>query len=457
MYEIENYNRVNVFSKMKSNIKNEEPKMVQNTIKKYRNNIKKTFEQEPDFIDIMDIIDKQARSNNVYQNLIKNGIKYNSQLIRLIYKTTQRLADINKIKSILSDINFNRTLYNFPSIDKMKTKKEKYENLNIKKIKMVKLNNKKIEDFKAIDRKKLPFKTIDEIFKQRNMKKIILSSSSTKNTKNSINLSFGQERILNPNKRNNISFNSKDLSITPSGTRINTESLKDTSINYKRKRESKSSISFLKEKNNNSFINNFSKKMDIIEKCEQEEQKGYYINKSVNKYRIYFDKLMQGRLNKEEILDVDHKVIQENQTIKNKYSNLEEEKEMNIKKTLKEKMSENFVYENRKELIELMKLSDIKAYNFRLSEVKSTNKKLFEKYKLDRKKIDKVIFKARRKVKKFIFVNEKIDELIKKNRKLKKKINYSMDLTKKQKHLIVDGIKPKEDLILSYKQSLKDD
>ena len=54
-------------------------------------------------------------------------------------------------------------------------------------------------------------------------------------------------------------------------------------------------------------------------------------------------------------------------------------------------------------------------------------------------------------------MNEKIDELIKKNRKLKKKINYSMDLTKKQKHLIVDGIKTKEDLILSYKQSLKDD
>ena len=89
----------------------------------------------------MPTIQKQSKINNIYQALIKNGLKYNSQIIRLIYRT---IANINMRRSPLNkkEKKKERLIYNLPKIDRLKTQKEKYDNIKIKKIGLIKLNKK---------------------------------------------------------------------------------------------------------------------------------------------------------------------------------------------------------------------------------------------------------------------------------------------------------------------------
>lgn len=422
--EIKKYIGLQFFHKIKAKLELEEPKFVQNKIINFRENIKNTYGKEPNFVDIMHIINKQARSNNVYPTLIKNGIKSNSKLIRLIYKTTQRLSEQNKPKYNLNQTHNNSFMYKFPKLDFLKKRKEKFESLNIKKIKLVKLNTKKFEEYKTIFRKKFPLKTIDEGTKKSNsIRKLFFRSSTTKNMKHKINFGILRKK----NQRNSISFNSKDLSQSLSMTRINTDSLKDSSIIYPSKNRS----------------------MNIINKCNNEIEKGNYINKSVTQFKIDLDKLMQGKINPEILLDLDQRVLIEK--IKNKYSKLEEKKIANVKKSMKKKISDNLAYERRKEFKDLFKVDDLKAYNIHLAEIQKTNKKLFEKFKIERKKIDKLIYRANIGLRKNLQFMKKIDEINNKNKQLDSIINPNMDLSN-ENSFIYDENMEKENLYSSFKK-----
>ena len=405
MDEIKKYNKLNFFFKLESDTK---PKIVQNKIKEYRRNIKIRYEKEPNFYKIMPTIERQSRMNNIYQTLIKNGIKSNSCLIRLIYKTIMNIEErcrnenLNKIKKKIK-------LYKLPSIKELKTKKEIFEKKNMKKIKLIKLEKKKYEDYKALIRKKL------------------FSSSTTKNFDNNIiRLNLEKEKL--PNMRNNISFNNKELSISPSGTRINTESIKDSSIIFTKKNESNSN-SFFNEKSNNSFIiSNFNKSMDIIKKCDKGIKKGNYVNNFINNYKIDLDRSIKLRVNRDDLIDMDHEIMQEKNKIKNKYIKLEEKRIKKIKESKEEKMSENFAYENRKEFVELIKKDDIKALSIQIKEIKKMNENLKKRFKEDKKQMKKVIEMADAGLKRTISFKNKIDIINKKNRSIDKMTNLNLYL-----------------------------
>ena len=405
MDEIKKYNKLNFFFKLESDTK---PKIVQNKIKQYRRNIKIIYEKEPNFYKIMPTIERQSRMNNIYQTLIKNGIKSNSCLIRLIYKTIMNIEErcrnenLNKIKKKIK-------LYKLPSIKELKTKKEKFVKKNMKKIKLIKLEKKKYEDYKALIRKKL------------------FSSSTTKNFDNNIiRLNLEKEKL--PNMRNNISFNNKELSISPSGTRINTESIKDSSIIFTKKNESNSN-SFFNEKSNNSFIiSNFNKSMDIIKKCDKGIKKGNYVNNFINNYKIDLDRSIKLRVNRDDLIDMDHEIMQEKNKIKNKYIKLEEKRIKKIKESKEEKMSENFAYENRKEFVELIKKDDIKALSIQIKEIKKMNENLKKRFKEDKKQMKKVIEMADAGLKRTISFKNKIDIINKKNRSIDKMTNLNLYL-----------------------------
>ena len=458
--EINKYERLTFFDKINANINNEELKYFPNRIKLYRNNIKNTYEKEPNFIEIMHIINKQSKTNNIYQTLIKNCLKYDTKLIRLIYKTMEKISDKERIKNNSEQLDKSNRVYNFPIIDKLKIIREKYKKLKIKKIKLIKFNNKRFEDYKSIVRNKIRFKTIDEFTKykiNKINKNTISFPLTTKNLSNKINLSYFQEKRKIPKLKNNISFNSKDISISPSGTRINTESRKDSSINYNKRNESFSNISILNEKENNSFIfSNYVKSMNIIDKCNQEVKKGNNINNSVNQYKNDFDKAIHGRINPEELLDLDHKIIQEKKKRNNKYSQLEEKRIKSIKKEMKEKMSDNFAFENRKEFAKLIKMDEVKACNIHLAEIEKINENLFKKYKIERKKVDNVIIKANIGLKRTIRIRKKMNEIISKNKQLDKKINSSVELSQPVKLFDDEDELIKDDLISLFKKSQQD-
>ena len=405
MDEIKKYNKLNFFFKLESDTK---PKIVQNKIKQYRRNIKIIYEKEPNFYKIMPTIERQSRANNIYETLIKNGIKSNSCLIRLIYKTIMNIEErcrnenLNKIKKKIK-------LYKLPSIKELKTKKEKFVKKNMKKIKLIKLEKKKYEDYKALIRKKL------------------FSSSTTKNFDNNIiRLNLEKEKL--PNMRNNISFNNKELSISPSGTRINTESIKDSSIIFTKKNESNSN-SFFNEKSNNSFIiSNFNKSMDIIKKCDKGIKKGNYVNNFINNYKIDLDRSIKLRVNRDDLIDMDHEIMQEKNKIKNKYIKIEKKRIKKIKESKEEKMSENFAYENRKEIVELIKKEDIKALSIQIKEIKKMNENLKKRFKEDKKQMKKVIEMADAGLKRTISFKNKIDIINKKNRSIDKMTKFNLYL-----------------------------
>ena len=406
MDEIEKYNKLNFFYKLKSDIKS---KTVQNKIKQYRSNIKIRYENEPNFIKIMPTIERQAKTNNIYETLIKNGVKSNSSLIKLIYRTIMNIEERSKNEN-LNKIKKKIKLYKLPSIKELKAKKEQFEKKNMKKIKLIKLKKKKFEDYKSLIRKKIFF------------------SSTTKNFDNNNKIRINLEKRKLPNMRNNISFNNKELSISPSGTRLNTESIKDSSIIFTKKNESNSN-SFFNEKSNNSFIiSNFNKSMDIIKKCEKGIKKGNYVNNFINNYKIDLDRSIRLRVKSNDLLDLDYKIIEEKNKKKNKYIKLEENRIKKIKESKEEKMSENFAYENRKEFAELIKNDDIKALDIQIREIKKINENLKKRFKKEQKQIKKVIEMANAGLKRTISIKNKIDIINKKNKRIDKMTDFYLYL-----------------------------
>ena len=432
--DIDKYKQLNFFYKIKSNIISEKPKFVQKRIKEHRKNIKIIYEKEPNFVDIMPKIKKEAENNDIYKYLIKNSVKYNTKLIKLINKTIKKIKEKSKPKKKIEENKNKIDLYKYPKIDKLKEKKVKFEKENTKKIKLIRLKTKKFEDYKSFFRKKLTFnKTIDEVKKQGNIRNMLFLNSGPKNLKGTLSLNFEQEKRKIPNMRNNISFN-RQFSLSPSRTRISTESRKDLSLNYSKKNESNPNISFINERENNSFIiPNTLTPLDIIQKCNEEEKNGYYINNSLNQYKNYFNKSMNERIPKNKFLGIERMVLLEKMKRNNKYKKLEEKKIRNIKALLTKKISDNWAYVNRKELREVLKMKEPSEYNFYLDEVKKTNKKIFKELENGRNEVDKIIFRYNEELRKNELYKKKLGEIKNKNRKLKNRINASMELPEDEK------------------------
>jgi hypothetical protein len=409
------------------------------------------------FVDIMPKIKKEAENNDIYKYLIKNSVKYNTKLIKLINKTIKKIRERSKPKKKIEENKNKVDLYKYPKIDKLKEKKVKFEKENTKKIKMIRLKTKKFEDYKSFFRKKLTFnKTIDEVKKQGNIRNMLFLNSGPKNLKGTLSLNFEQEKRKIPNMRNNISYN-RQFSLSPSRTRISTESRKDLSLNYSKKNESNPNISFINERENNSFIiPNTLTPLDIIQKCNEEEKNGYYINNSLNQYKNYFNKSMNERIPKNKFLVIERMVLLEKMKRNNKYKKLEDKSIKNIKISLKKKISDNLAYVKRKEIRELLKTSEAKEYNIYLDEIKKTNKKIFKELENGRSRIDKIIFLYNEDLRKRELFKKKMDEIIYKNRKLKRKMNSSEELPTNEKLFDDDDeFLVKENLIHSFNQSLK--
>ena len=84
-------NDLNCFSQLNLNKNNKESIHIK--IKEHRKSIKNIYENNKLFREIMPEIKKQSESKNLYNALIKNGLKYNSQIMRLIYRT---ISEINR-------------------------------------------------------------------------------------------------------------------------------------------------------------------------------------------------------------------------------------------------------------------------------------------------------------------------------------------------------------------------
>ena len=429
----DNSTDINCFTQLDLNNINKD--LMHSKIKEYRQNMKSAFEDEKLFEEIMPTIQKQTQMNNIYQALIKNGLKYNSQIIRLIYRTISNINMRTMHKNIAEKKKERKDIYHLPKIEMLKTKKEKYENDNIKKIRMIKLNKEKLEEYKSKMRKRLniSLNTINESAKIKNSPKLYfqnyssISNNSVKYIDNYEHINFrsndSNDKSNLPKSKSYLSIN-KDLITTPSNISVITPSTNISNNIFSKKilRNNSYTMDFNTEiKNNDSFIlSNISKKFDIIHKCNQEVKKGNNNSKNLHRYKKEFDKSIHQKINNEDFLDLDHKVLEERNKLVNKYSLLEENNIRTIKKELKEKISNNFAYQNRKEFGELLKVDkNAHAYNIQLREMDFTNKKILKRLDLERKKINRVKIMADDELCRSIVINKKMDEINEKNRQIK--------------------------------------
>ena len=395
--EKENNKDINCFTKLKTINMNKD--FIHNKIFLYRKNMKSEYEHDNNFKEIMPIILKQSKMNNVYKALIKNGIKFNSRFIRLIQRTVDDIKNKRILKSY-KEKNKGKIFYNLPKIEILKTQKEKYKKLNIKKIRIIKLKN--LGHINNINN--LSFNFINESAKIDKRPKLIFrhfSSISNKSAKNLSNLNF----ISNsPNK---------DLTLTPSNISIAEPS---TNITYEFSNKIK------KSNHKNSFfkLTNISKSYDIIHKCNSEVDQGDYKTKNINRIKKDFDKSIYQRLIRDKYLDLDRKVIEEKNKFNNKYIIQERKNFKNIQKKLEVKISSHLAYENRKELTQILKekKSDI-PYNLHLNEINKINQRILERRKKEKKLIYELNSIANDEYLKGIEINKKMDKINQKNKILK--------------------------------------
>ena len=421
--EKENNKDINCFTKLKTINMNKD--FIHNKIFLYRKNMKSEYEHDNNFKEIMPIILKQSKMNNVYKALIKNGIKFNSRFIRLIQRTVDDIKNKRILKSY-KEKNKGKIFYNLPKIEILKTQKEKYKKLNIKKIRIIKLKN--LGHINNINN--LSFNFINESAKIDKRPKLIFrhfSSISNKSTKNLSNLNF----ISNsPNK---------DLTLTPSNISIAEPS---TNITYEFSNKIK------KSNHKNSFfkLTNISKSYDIIHKCNSEVDQGDYKTKNINRIKKDFDKSIYQRLIRDKYLDLDRKIIEEKNKFNNKYIIQQKKNFKNIKKKLEVKISSHLAYENRKELTQILKekKSDI-PYNLHLNEINKINQRILERRKKEKKIIYELNSIANDEYLKGIEINKKMDKINQKNKILKNNSFVNINIFNDD----MDFFQPKGNLIPS--------
>ena len=330
MDDITRYNNCSVYNKFKSNRKFEDPKVLDDKILLYRRKLISAYEEHPEFSKVVPIIKHQLELNKLNNSFIKNSRKYNSKLLQLSKKVLDESQKIN------NDNNINNTNI-LPSINNTT------KNPKTIKVRMINLNR---------------------TFDLRKKQKKLIPSLSTKDIES--------KKIYK--KKNIFAFNNNSKE---NDSRLSTESEKNSKYNF-----------YNEKKNINSLIlSNLNRSMDIIQKCESEVKKGFYINKFINKYK---KNLLNNKF-----------VIPDIKTI-------EEQKIENQTKDLKKEILEPIILEDENNDIIIQK------NNFRM-----INKKLKDKQEKDDKIIETAIKLVTMNYDKTKSFRKKINQINRENKRIK--------------------------------------
>ena len=152
----------------------------------------------------------------------------------------------------------------------------------------------------------------------------------------------------------------------------------------------------------------------ILDKCKEEISHGNMLGGKFEKFTNFFNDnlslIKQKRNNKEDNNIQDQKIIEDKITNKQKYKLLELEKFNELKRKIDTKISDNYVYFNRKEYSEIVKdKKKEEEYDLYLEDINKINEKL-EKKKIKEKE-------------KLYEIENLLDDVYKKKKYLKNKIN----------------------------------
>ena len=185
----------------------------------------------------------------------------------------------------------------------------------------------------------------------------------------------------------------------------------------------------------------------LLEKCEKEIINGKEVEELVLNSNSSFIKSMQEIIAANRFINRDKKVLEDKKK-DNKYIKLEEKNYANIKRKMKEKISDNLAYKNRKELREILKVNEnARSYILQLNEMNKLNEKLSKRRVFEWKRIDKVNSMCDDEFRKKEYLKNRIDIINDKNDKLNKSIdnmvNEEFNVYKNNKDYMMGNLIPK--------------
>ena len=377
--------------KIGSNEDNQEA--IDEAINEDKNFLLDFFKKQPYYKEMIPKIQKDSRGTLYYRGLIKKGLHNKSPFFQAIMKA---------IKSIKEE--------------KMKTPIVKKE------LKLIQLENEKLDKYKEQIKKQFPSTTINSHFSQKFQK--INSSSS------SINF-FNNNNFHNIDNSNNSFYKNGSSTGKISQYSMITPNNNDTSTYYK-------SSFFKNMSRNESFLNILKTNINynnnslhfLANKCIEEIKNGKKVKRNVSKYKKKISRTIRKELKTHKIENKDKKVIEE-QKKNNKYIKLEEKNYANIKRKLNEKISNSLAFQNRKELIKLLKSNkNAKSYLLHLNEMNKINKIMEERRIIERETINKVKLLCILGFKKNEYLKKEMNKINYKNNeinKLNKTIDFNID------------------------------
>lgn len=407
------------FESLNIDSNNENQESIDEIIKEDKNFLLNFFLKQPYYKEMMPKIQKDSRGTLYYKGLIKKGLHNKSAFFQAIMKAIRNIKE-EKIKS--PRVKKELGLYKLSKIKELKIKKDKIDNIEIKKIKLIQSENEKLNKYKEQIKKQFPYTTINSNFSKK-IKKINSSSSS-------INF-FNNSNIYSIDNTNNSFYKNGSSTGKISQYSMITPNNNDISTYYKSNNFKKISRneSFLNKLKTNSNFNNNNLKY-LVNKCIEEITTGKEVKGNVSNYNRKISRNIHKKLKTNKIENKDKKVIEEHKK-KNKYIKLEEKNYANIKRKLNQKISNSLAYQNRKELIKLLKSNkNAESYILHLKEMNKINKIMDKRRIIERKTINKVKSLCILGYKKNEYLNKEMNKINSKNNelnKLNKTIDYNIN------------------------------
>jgi hypothetical protein len=389
------------------------------------------YRNQPFYKDSMSKLEKASKGIFYYKRMVKGSLKNKSSFIRVIL---QSIAKVNQAK-------------------KKPPKKKRRINFNVCKSPIEEIKKRKLELEKR-NKMKLLERENSDIFK-----KINFSSIENGNGRIKLRLLSAGKNVIENFDSNKSSVNNKSRINSSSKNRILSGLTKNLdSISTKNRSLSRSissnSIFSRKTINNKIDYNSPEKRIKhfnyILSKCQDEIAHGNRIGgkfeKFTNEINDNLANIKQNRDNKEDNNIQDQKIIEEKVTNKQKYKLLEIEKFKELKKRIDAKISDNYVYFNRKEYAEKIK-----------------DKRKEEEYDLYLENINKIIEEIeKKKIKekeKFHEVDYLLEDVYKKKQYLKNKINnyrFNRIMEKEKEQYMKDNIVFNDDFFFLEEKKQED-
>ena len=389
------------------------------SIKKFHHIIEKDkefilncYRKQPCYKDSMNELEKSSKGNFVYNRLVKNGLKNKSSFIKILLKSIAKVSQHKKKQPLkIPKLKYG---YNVPEIDIVRKKKYEIEKRNKLKIdEKEKIKN--LKHYSSVDNNILKKNALLSTGKNI-IDNLDINYSSNKNMSR---VNSGYSRLFSGITKNLDNISTKNKSLSPS---LSTNSILTRKSNDNKIIE----YNFPEEK-----IRKFN---SILDKCKEEISHGNMLGGKFEKFtNIINDNLSlikQKRNNKEDNNIQDQKIIEDKITNKQKYKLLELEKFNELKRKIDTKISDNYVYFNRKEYSEIVKdKKKEEEYDLYLEDINKINEKL-EKKKIKEKE-------------KLYEIENLLDDVYKKKKYLKNKINnysYNRIIEKENEEYLKDNV-----------------